>query len=469
MSWFYDLEPEVGSIARVHQRLLGVLAPRAVDRMIREAGKAYTAPVLAERNRAARAARGEAEALSRPLWDGKDLDARGVRRVREMVGSQRTTMLRDAAQVGGSSARDLVGDLTVGDLADLAVYHWADAHFRAKAKENGQRVMAKKLSEYGTRAVLAVSSGLGKAAIFEAMARFYHGRQSESGESGVEVSEGEQEKQRDQRGEAEGRGKSGEKVNPDSSTGRGTGEIWNYTRCPKGTEARAVRSRGKVSLEQLAQELADALRPRIVPDDTGESLRAPADVAAWACGVEPTPFGESVAALASPVELMVLVDASSSTSANAAHDAQHKVATEIVKACRAAGHLVAVAPWGNQSASLESREALGWNEPLPDVGIGWYPNCGTDPNDAMEAVRQLRATSPSSGRARGIALILTDGDMSLPEEYPQGVTCALWALGSGAQIPVGWQGPSMMSRSLDTVGVDLATSDLMRFLSGLGG
>jgi hypothetical protein len=467
VSWFYDLEPEVGSIARIHQRLLEVMAPRAVDRLIRESGKAYTAPVLAERNRAARAARGEV--LTRPLWDGKDLDARGVRRVRERVANQRTVLLQEAARNGGSRAHELVGDLTVGDLADLAVYHWADAHFRARAKASGQRVNSKKLSEYGTRAVLAVSSGLGKAAIFEALASFYHGRQSESGEGGVEVVENDIEKDRDRRGEPEGRGKSGEKVNPDSSAGRGTGEIWNYTRCPKGTEARAVRSRGKVSLEQLAQELADALRPRIVPDDTGESLRAPADVAAWACGIEPTPFGESVAALASPVELMVFVDASSSTSANAAHDAQHKVATEIVKACRAAGHLVAVAPWGNWSGSLESREALGWSEPLPEVGIGWYPNCGTDPNDAMEAVRQLRATSPSAGRARGVALILTDGDMSLPEEYPRGVTCALWALGSSAQIPAGWQGPSMMSRNLDTVGVDLAASDLVRFLSGLGG
>ena len=338
MSWFYDLEPEVGSIARIHQRLLEVMSPRAVDRLIREAGKAYTAPVLAERNRAARAARGEA--LTRPLWDGKDLDARGVRRVREMVANQRTVLLQEAARWGGSRAHELVGDLTVGDLADLAVYQWADAHFRARTKASGQRVNSKKLSEYATRAVLAVSSGLGRTAIFEALASFYHGRQSESGEGGTEVVENDLEKQRDQRGEPEGRGKAGEKVNPDSSAGRGTGEVWNYTRCPKGTEARAIRSRGTVSLEQLAQELADALRPRIVPDDTGESLRAPADVAAWACGIEPTPFGESVAALASPVELMVLVDASSSTSSNAAHDAQHKVATEIVKACRAAGHLV---------------------------------------------------------------------------------------------------------------------------------
>jgi hypothetical protein len=46
---------------------------------------------------------------------------------------------------------------------------------------------------------------------------------------------------------------------------------------------------------------------------------------------------------------------------------------------------------------------------------------------------------------------------------------ALWALGCSAEVPKDWTGPSMVSRTLDTVGLDLERSDLLRFLKGLGG
>jgi hypothetical protein len=450
---------------------------RIRKKFLHEVGKLYTQPVIANLQHEHEVANPQdyrARKAQPWAWKGStQADARGMRGIRQAI-SKNALRLK---HYGDNGSLDGFAWMSLGDLADLAIYHWAYQHYTSKCADAKTICRSKDRAKYAEQVVLACTTGRAGREIWAKMAEFYH-RISEQGikqGSGWGASILSEEEVRDTGEKGEGpltRGQygSGEPLVDDVGEMAGAGvENHDHKRLSR-PDRRSAAAGGCIDLSVVAAELVDALREKITPDECGQSLRPAGDLAQWAAGVEASPLGESVSALASPVELIIAIDASSSTIGNGAHQAQSAVAVELLKACRAAGHACAVAPWGDTTLTLSGRDAIMWTDDAPAF-IGWNPTCGTSGPDAIRAVKQVRETSPSGGRARAIALILTDGSLEdlCETVIPPDMVVALWALGCSAEVPKDWTGPSMVSRTLDTVGLDLERSDLLRFLKGLGG
>jgi len=230
----------------------------------------------------------------------------------------------------------------------------------------------------------------------------------------------------------------------------------------------------RASAQYLATALEDSRREYLLSEWSGSRLGN--DAALWASGASFSPFAEPDMMLGGLCDVLILVDASSSTIDDEKTNViLSTVAHDFAVALRGAGHGAAVVPWSHYNGGLYNREgATLWNDPIDSGNWPVWGWGGTGLGCATRAARMAFSLC-SSGKRRKIALILTDGHTNgRPNEGDSrsywnfgSDLSVLWAVGRFAKVPDDWSGPSLHSLSSLTMMDDLLASDAVRYLSGL--